>query len=824
MAVYKLQIVDEEGNVVQQDDITPMEQVNVEVSQTTGEASGSASYGDGVLDIHLQGIKGEKGEKGDSIQGEQGVQGDSAVFDPSTGNISTIRQTMGTDSNSPMSQKAVTDNVKSQSQIIGETEEIASTIKVTWEQGSISSSGEDFSANSTIRTTFFSAADDHIAISCAEGYYIKMIMAYNSESKTDASGWVYYGNKGSGFDTSVNQFDFWGNNKFFRIGIGRVDGTNITPSEGSNASLVSVETIANGLGRKVTFDEVANYVAIKALPQTDDFYGSVTVARGTIVTSQAHTVYTRIFEIEDANKIYFADLRTYPASSGSYCGVAYFDEDDGYICGQYISGEEAKVWKMARLSVPNKTKYIYILGTDMEASTVVMPQLYVAGDIKDSVDCGLRPIVNFAFVGKGEASMANSAEIPVTGNMHLMVKFEYSEWTNVNPTSTAWAIYTREYITGSSSPIANVSWTLNNFTPITGYEFVTRDNAQKFSIGIRAGAGEVIHCSIYEVVEGECLAKADPPKNKIIYNVESVNLLPLKNIEGVSSAVLGSKTDSAWAVMFPNSYTIDGKPTQVIAMLHGANGYVTPTVMGYDVEKWINWRNRYLSEGFAVLEINGWGISEESDAKSTHWGCPAAQETLDKAFESLKANYNVCDKIMLHGTSMGGAASWAYALTHPNKVLAIGLFSPAALSWLFKYENGLVTFLTSWQYADINEAIAEDYQRIVGHDPILASSRYKDGLLTPIETLYMHDVVATYGDSDEYVLVGQSLDFPVRIWHGTADPTVPIALSQAIVAAYRRGGQMVTLRSCPGLDHAICTGGTQYVIDEAIEYFKRYAE
>ena len=62
MAVYKLQIVDENGNVVQQDDITPIEQVNVEVSQTTGEASGSASYGDGVLDIHLQGIKGEKGE------------------------------------------------------------------------------------------------------------------------------------------------------------------------------------------------------------------------------------------------------------------------------------------------------------------------------------------------------------------------------------------------------------------------------------------------------------------------------------------------------------------------------------------------------------------------------------------------------------------------------------------------------------------------------------------------------------------------------------------------------------------------------------------
>lgn len=52
-------------------------------------------------------IRLRNGRKGDT--GEKGATGDSAIFDPSTGNISVMKQKTGDDEFSPMSQKAVTE-------------------------------------------------------------------------------------------------------------------------------------------------------------------------------------------------------------------------------------------------------------------------------------------------------------------------------------------------------------------------------------------------------------------------------------------------------------------------------------------------------------------------------------------------------------------------------------------------------------------------------------------------------------------------------------------------------------------------------------------
>ena len=55
-------------------------------------------------------------------QGPKGGQGDSAVFDPSTGNIATMKQTTGDDTESPMSQKAITDTLDELARNVTEVE------------------------------------------------------------------------------------------------------------------------------------------------------------------------------------------------------------------------------------------------------------------------------------------------------------------------------------------------------------------------------------------------------------------------------------------------------------------------------------------------------------------------------------------------------------------------------------------------------------------------------------------------------------------------------------------------------------------------------
>ena len=73
MAVYKIRIVDKNGNVVSQEDITPITSVVVNPDNGTGTPSGSATYSNGVLTINLSNIKGETGNTGASGVGISSV-------------------------------------------------------------------------------------------------------------------------------------------------------------------------------------------------------------------------------------------------------------------------------------------------------------------------------------------------------------------------------------------------------------------------------------------------------------------------------------------------------------------------------------------------------------------------------------------------------------------------------------------------------------------------------------------------------------------------------------------------------------------------------
>lgn len=90
-------------------------EVNVAVDNTApaGQPSAEITFQGGVLDITFKNVKGDTGEQGEQgIQGIQGVPGESAVFDPETGNISTLVHKTGDSIVNPMSQKGVTMEVE----------------------------------------------------------------------------------------------------------------------------------------------------------------------------------------------------------------------------------------------------------------------------------------------------------------------------------------------------------------------------------------------------------------------------------------------------------------------------------------------------------------------------------------------------------------------------------------------------------------------------------------------------------------------------------------------------------------------------------------
>ena len=311
-------------------------------------------------------------------------------------------------------------------------------------------------------------------------------------------------------------------------------------------------------------------------------------------------------------------------------------------------------------------------------------------------------------------------------------------------------------------------------------------------------------------------------------DVRSNLLLSNKTTDPTSATEIeDTLTKSGWAVRWPSSYTPKGKPTQVIAMLHGYSGMVNSNVMGYyNNDIWNNWIYRYLSEGYAVIDVNGYGVTSGTtpDEYCHHYGCPAAVETLDKAFEYLKANYNVADKMLLHGTSMGGCLAQNYAMMYPSKVIAVGLFAPATLMQFAVAANNKDSIVKLWGYADSAAAREDDFFNFIGTTPFAKCLAWKDGGLTEMS---WGDISAAGSQSD---IISAMLGFdmierfpvPVRYWQGLADESVEPQFTEKAAEGYRRGGSVASLRLVADAPHNMCVGSVQLVVDEAVAWFKRY--
>lgn len=130
---------------------------NVTIDSDTGTPSATVTKTGNNLNFAFHKLKGYKGDKGD--KGDKGATGDSAIFDPSTGNISTMKQTTGDDELSPMSQKAITETIKVEQNKIDSTVDIfdihfsqlydANT--ATWLDGYYRGSLQNFTADNNIQ-------------------------------------------------------------------------------------------------------------------------------------------------------------------------------------------------------------------------------------------------------------------------------------------------------------------------------------------------------------------------------------------------------------------------------------------------------------------------------------------------------------------------------------------------------------------------------------------------------------------------------------------------------------------------------------------------
>ena len=242
--------------------------------------------------------------------------------------------------------------------------------------------------------------------------------------------------------------------------------------------------------------------------------------------------------------------------------------------------------------------------------------------------------------------------------------------------------------------------------------------------------------------------------------------------------------DECRAVLcLPDSYSETGKKTQLIIACHGAGTVVDRENL---FAGGIGGTLKCIDAGYAALDIDG------ADRTGLSKGNPEHIFALYRAYKYAIEHFNLTERVVVHGASMGGMTATNFANTFPSICLALGLYYPRLNMRTFKTEDGHEC-LGTWD--KLNPGADGRNKR----DQILEYFHMgSDWNLDRVAGFESYNNRSFTNDKGEKVVIPPC---PVKIWHGNADTVVDHIVSVEYVKAIRRGGCYADLRIIDGLGH-----------------------
>ena len=346
----------------------------------------------------------------------------------------------------------------------------------------------------------------------------------------------------------------------------------------------------------------------------------------------------------------------------------------------------------------------------------------------------------------------------------------------------------------------------------------------KLSYHIKNGNPTNTGCgAIMKPLKNDCTL----PTNLICYCVSKVNVPVIPNNYNDDDSFTRASVWSAWCFRLPfkgASTTLLGKKNPICSFFHGSSGFVSSDYMGYTSSTGNNGIVGELCKaGCIVFDINGYGISYNSDEKSHHWGNPIAVATAKKAYEVLVNRFNGRRGMVLGGISMGGAIAKSYAMIYPEDVVACAIEASSEIGCTCRFRGPYGSALSAstaakaWGYSSEQDMYDDKaHENLLGYSPcVMPLVIDENGSLKKIDTTQLDFDYATMCGT----MIGKFLcGFPVeiKIWHGDADVNVPLQYSQLFVNTVRNANNNATLRICPGCTHDLNT--YSFVKAEVVDY------
>ncbi len=233
----------------------------------------------------------------------------------------------------------------------------------------------------------------------------------------------------------------------------------------------------------------------------------------------------------------------------------------------------------------------------------------------------------------------------------------------------------------------------------------------------------------------------------------------------------------------PVGYTDDGEETPLVLFCHGAGGRVSA-----EEEKigGLMDSHELVNHGFALLDVNG------STPSGLSLGCPEHILALYKAYRYAIKHYNLTEKVLIGGASMGGTTAMNFLNTYPSVVMAAGLFYPRINTdgvWV-----GDHYCIGTWD---------KTKKRPDGkstHDRIIEIYRFPTDEWCEENTIGFNPYrTRSFINSDgERVVIPPC---PIKIWQGNADTIVDPVMIKEFVSSVRRGGCYIELHMLDGVTH-----------------------
>ena len=235
----------------------------------------------------------------------------------------------------------------------------------------------------------------------------------------------------------------------------------------------------------------------------------------------------------------------------------------------------------------------------------------------------------------------------------------------------------------------------------------------------------------------------------------------------------------------PQSYTDDGEETPLILSFHGAGSRVCAED---DMPGGVRYVSQCVDAGYAALDVCG------SEPHGLTMGCPEHIFAIYKAYRYAIKHYNLSERVLVAGASMGGHTAMNFTNMFPSLVIAVGMFYPR-----LNMEGVTVGdhyCIGTW---DKTKKGASGFST---HDRIVDIYRFPEDAWYEPNTIGFnpHRTRSFINSQGQRVVIPPC---PIKIWQGDADPTVDPVLVKEFVDSVRRAGCYIELHMLHDVVHKI---------------------